>query len=175
MVAGFNPLFAQGMTHATLQVLALDEVLTDQRKNRFAEGWWHVAQEYHKRAANVSKACWDLGVQAAFSSDGKTFRLRCSCVCAGTPADLARPGTVGKRTGATNFASLMGWQLLQLLLSTNAGTVKFARLQQCLVPPEKIVGSPDVLFPLLVRVVKALLAKKQAAVATPAPATVSQT
>ena len=64
---------------------------------------------------------------------------------------------------ATKFASVMGWELLNMLLSTPEGTVKFARLQQCIAPPEEVVGAPSVLFPLLLRTAKALLGKKPSA------------
>ncbi len=41
---------------------------------------------------------------------------------------------------------------------TRPGVIDFARVQHCLIPPEALLVQPRILFPLLVRVVRAIAA-----------------
>jgi len=66
-------------------------------------------------------------------------------------ADLARPGTIGNRTLATRIGSLVGTELITMLIGSPALAVEFARLQQCLVPASQIICRPTICIPLLIR------------------------
>ncbi len=53
---------------------------------------------------------------------------------------------------------LAGEQFVKMLTETRAGVIDFARVQNCLIPPEALLAQPRILFPLLVRVARAIAA-----------------
>jgi hypothetical protein len=80
----------------------------------------------------------------------------------GTRVDYIRPTTVTstplsvRNSFGLRLSALMGDELVKMLLETNEGHHDFALVQHCLVSPEKVLLKPTVLFPLIVRVVKAM-------------------
>lgn len=62
-IASFNPVYGQGMTSATLQAVALDDVLMRQRQSGGLRGTW---RHFFRRAARVVDIPWQITVGEDF-------------------------------------------------------------------------------------------------------------